>query len=72
MDIDIFVNIRAIIVLIQNVLPSRKNIGRYTSNNDRFQSHMRKWELDNGNINLDPKYLHIEHNKTVDNFSKGK
>ena len=45
-DIDLFVNIKVISVLIQKVLPSIKNVDRHITNNLRIRTRKRGKKLD--------------------------
>ena len=73
--IDLFVNVRAVTLLIQKVIPSKKNCWQMVSN-IRIRACKRQLELDNVNIDLVSKHVHTffitEYNETTDNYSGGK
>ena len=50
MDIDPFVNIRAMTELLQKTLPDKKDVDRYRINNVRIRVRKKRLELDSANI----------------------
>ena len=57
MVIDSFINVRAMIELLQKTLPERKDVDIYMINNVRLRARRKKLELDSYNIQLDPKHF---------------
>ena len=50
MDIDPFVNVRAMTELLQKTLPDKNDVDRYRINNVRIRARKKKLELDFANI----------------------
>ena len=57
MAIDPFVNVRAMIELLQKVLLERKDVDRHMVKNVRLHTRRKRLELDSKNIQIDPKKL---------------
>ena len=74
--IDLFVNVRAMIELLQKVLPGKKDVNIHIINNVRLRARREKLELDSKNIQIDPKHFDStfinSYVDTVDNYTQGK
>ena len=55
--IDPFINVRAMIELLHNVLPDRKDVDMHMINNVRIRTSKKKLVLDSANIQIEPKYF---------------
>ena len=74
--IDLFVNVRAMIELLQKVLPGKKDVNIHIIRNVRLRARREKLELDSKNIQIDPKHFDStfinSYVDTVDNYTQGK
>ena len=75
MDIDPFVNVRAMIEWLRKTLPDRKFIDRNIWDYVRIRGQQKKLELDSVNIVIDPNFFDptyiTSYKDTSDNYSKG-
>ena len=76
MSIDKELNVRTMIQLLKNVLPSRKSIDRYMINNVRLRALKTRSEMEISNIPLEPCHFDTsfitEFKESSDNYSEGK
>ena len=75
MDIDPFVNVRAMTELLQKTLPGKNDVNRHVINNVRLRTRREKSELDSKNIQIDPKHFDStfinSYIDTADNYTQG-
>ena len=75
MAIKYFVNVRAMKILLQKVLPER-NVDRHIINDVRIRARREKLDLDSKSIQIDPKNFDTTFIKsyvdTDDNYTQGK
>ena len=76
MSIDKELNVRTMIQLLKNVLPSKKSIDRHMINNVRLRALKTRSEMESSNIPLEPCLLYklfiAEFKESSDNYSEGK
>ena len=76
MDIDPFINVRAMTKLLKKGLLLRKDIDRYMTNNGRIRAYKTKAQLNYTNIAINLIYFNTsfitEYNDTNNSCSKGK
>ena len=68
--------VRSMTILLQKVLPERKDVDRHMIDNVRIRARRRKLELDSKSIRIDPKHFDSSFIKSyvnsVDNYTEGK
>ena len=76
MDINPYVSVRLMTILLQKALPERKDVDRHMINNVRIRARRRKLELDSKSIRIDPKHFDSSFIKSyvssADNYTEGK
>ena len=76
MDINPFVNVRAIKILLQKAITERKDVDRHMINNVRIRAQKKRVDVDSKGFQIDPKHFDTTFIKsyvdTDDNYTQDK